>query len=595
MPILIVDDNPRMREMIRAVLEPLDDTIHECSDGSDALQMYRQVRPRWVLMDLAMERMDGLAATRAIRGDDPEARVVVVTEHMEPALRLAAEEAGACAFVLKEDLSALLRVLDPHQSLHKALQASELRFRSLFDRVPAGLYRSTPDGRILDGNAALVELLGLENRDQLINLAAEELYVDRTERLRWRELIEREGVVRDFEVQLRRADGRPIWVRHSARVVLDDRGHVLCYDGALQDVTERRRAEDALRLSESRHRILYDENPSMYFTVDPGGTVLSVNAFGAGQLGYTPPELIGQSVLRVVHPDDHATARDMVAECAANPGQLFGWEFRKVRKDGSVLWVKEAARAARAAVGVVVYIVCEDITEHKRTEEQLRRSETMAAMGSLVMGVAHEVRNPLHAISAMVDVIETKIAPTPDWGQDVGVLRKQLDRLQRLMQDLLEYGRPANAVLKPGTIQEPLGDAVAGCAGLAAQRQVRVESRIAAPLPVVPMDRGRLVQVFTNVLENAIVHSPPGTAVTVDVAPAGRAGVEVCISDRGPGFIASDMPRVFDPFFTRRPNGTGLGLSIVQRIVDQHGGTVEADNAPEGGARIRVRLPGLDP
>ncbi len=133
---------------------------------------------------------------------------------------------------------------------------------------------------------------------------------------------------------------------------------------------ERKRAAAALRAGEERYRSLYHDTPSMYFTVDPDGTVLSVNQFGAHYLGYTPDELIGQSVLMVFPDTDKPIAVEHVGKCVTEPGRVFHWELRKIRKDGSDLWVRESARAVRDADGALaVMIVCEDITDRKRAEE----------------------------------------------------------------------------------------------------------------------------------------------------------------------------------------------------------------------------------
>jgi PAS domain S-box-containing protein len=138
-------------------------------------------------------------------------------------------------------------------------------------------------------------------------------------------------------------------------------------------VLEDENMERKLRESEERYRALYEDNPSMYFTVDAEGRVLSVNQFGAKQLGYEVEELVGQSVLKVFHEDDKCAVLQQLSICVQNPTQLASWEFRKVRKDGSKLWVRETARAIKSTTdNTVVLIVCEDITEHKRADESLR-------------------------------------------------------------------------------------------------------------------------------------------------------------------------------------------------------------------------------
>jgi PAS domain S-box-containing protein len=145
-------------------------------------------------------------------------------------------------------------------------------------------------------------------------------------------------------------------------------------------IADRRRATEALRESEAQWREVFEHNPVMYFMVDASGTVLSVNAFGAAQLGYTVDELVGQSVLNVFFEEDREFVRKNVAVCTEKLGQSHGWEVRKIRKDGTVLWVRENAKAVpRPGNQLIVLIACEDITERKRAEDALRQSEMYLA------------------------------------------------------------------------------------------------------------------------------------------------------------------------------------------------------------------------
>jgi PAS domain S-box-containing protein len=161
---------------------------------------------------------------------------------------------------------------------------------------------------------------------------------------------------------------------HSSPIKMPDGSY--CSLEIMRDITKRKRAEEALRESEERYRALYENNPSMYFTVDEQGLVLSVNPYGAEQLGYTVGEMIGQSVLQMFHEADRAEVTELIKACLCNPGRVTHWEFRKIRRDGSMLWVREAARAVKHDGGrPVVLVVCEDITERKLADEQLRKSE----------------------------------------------------------------------------------------------------------------------------------------------------------------------------------------------------------------------------
>lgn len=236
--------------------------------------------------------------------------------------------------------------------------------------------------------------------------------------------------------------------------------------------------------------------------------------------------------------------------------------------------------------------------EQDRLQESVRRSATMAAVGALVAGVAHEVRNPLFNISATLDAFETHLPPDrPQDRRYLDTLHRELNRLGALMRELLDFARPPALTLRKGNVAEALRDAVAFSESLAALAHVRVRLKVDDALPQVLMDQVRLVQAFQNLIQNAVQHSPAGGEVGVSAREEreeGRRWVTCSVRDTGTGFRPEDLPHVFEPFFTRRRGGTGLGLSLVQRIVEQHGGSVVAANHAEGGALMTVRLAAED-
>ncbi|HXJ34596.1 MAG TPA: PAS domain S-box protein [Candidatus Eisenbacteria bacterium] len=171
-------------------------------------------------------------------------------------------------------------------------------------------------------------------------------------------------------------DGKQVVVASRWGVERDESGDPVAFLETTNDITERRRSEEALRRSEDKWRAVFEHNPTMYFMIDPAGAVVSVNPFGAENLGYTVDELVGHPVLNLFLEADREAARRKVAACLEHPGQIMTWELRKVRKDGTMLWVRETAKAMRTAEGeLAVLIVCEDITQQKRAEDELRASE----------------------------------------------------------------------------------------------------------------------------------------------------------------------------------------------------------------------------
>lgn len=235
-----------------------------------------------------------------------------------------------------------------------------------------------------------------------------------------------------------------------------------------------------------------------------------------------------------------------------------------------------------------VIVVMRDTTDLVRLQESVRRGEQLAALGELVAGVAHEVRNPIFGMGLTVEALQAMLPDQPDFAELAGVLRTWLDRLNRLMENLLEYGKTWSLDLRHGTLDAVLPGVVERCRQIAPH--VGIELDLEPKLPLL-MDSNRLGQAFENLITNAVQHSMPGQVITITARRSDPQTIECTVRDHGPGFDPLDLPRIFQPFFTRRRGGTGLGLSIVQRIVDEHGGTVGAGNASDGGALVTMRFP----
>lgn len=289
-----------------------------------------------------------------------------------------------------------------------------------------------------------------------------------------------------------------------------------------------------------------------------------------------------------VHPEDRRQA-----EAALNAhleGRLprYQAEYRVRTRSGEWVWIFDAGkivswdpanRPARLAG------MCTDITERRRAEESLR---------ALVGGVVHEIRNPVYGISINLDALEATFGGDPRYASFVSALRESAERISSLMNDLRDYGEPRTLNPEPCNVRALLDGAWRSCETLASSAAGVVRVDLEDPDLVLPLNARRMHQVFRNLLENAFQHAPGGSVVALTARRMRAAGHDwwtFCVDDDGPGFEGEALARAFEPFFTRREGGTGLGLSIVKRVVEEHGGTVEASNRPEGGARVVVRLP----
>ncbi|MBK8247741.1 MAG: PAS domain-containing protein [Gemmatimonadetes bacterium] len=243
-----------------------------------------------------------------------------------------------------------------------------------------------------------------------------------------------------------------------------------------------------------------------------------------------------------------------------------------------------------------VILVLQELTALLDLQYEVQRRETMARMGELVAGVAHEVRNPLFAISSLLDAARHRLAAQPDFARMAPMLDAQVQRLSDLMRDLLDYGRPAALERRPTPLAELAHAAELALAPLAASAGVRLRWQLGANGDrVVEVDRVRFGQLLVNLGANAIQHAPRDSEVTLS-AREGDATVELEVSDRGPGFPPDVLPHVFEPFVTRRPGGTGLGLAIAHRVAHQHGAKIQAGNRVDAngvvqGAVVTLHVP----
>ncbi len=244
-------------------------------------------------------------------------------------------------------------------------------------------------------------------------------------------------------------------------------------------------------------------------------------------------------------------------------------------------------RGDGAVVGTIVHF--QDITEIQRMEERLRRSENLAALGRLSASVAHEIRNPLAAISGAAQLL-SRTVDDPAGRRLVATIGREAERLDRLVADMLAYGVSKPPELVPVDLADAVREVVAMVRQDPMAEGIRLETSIEADLPRVAADPNQLSQVLWNLLRNALEATEPGGTVTVRVdRDVPEETVTVSIEDEGPGFDG-DPARFLEPFTTTKEHGSGFGLAIARRIVEDHSGRIELDNRRAGGAVVRVRL-----
>jgi signal transduction histidine kinase len=240
-------------------------------------------------------------------------------------------------------------------------------------------------------------------------------------------------------------------------------------------------------------------------------------------------------------------------------------------------------------------LVLDDLTEVRALEEQMQRAQRLAALGRLAGGLAHEIRNPLGITRAAAQMLQRELAEHVSLGEYTEVIQTEIDRVDRLLDQLLAYARPVTLQRGPVDIPALIERTLTLTRAYATQHGVTLTSCAAGELPPVEGDAEMLHQALVNLLLNGIHASEPQGQVSVEAASereqVGNSMV-LTVRDTGHGIAPDDIPHIFDPFFSTKVDGTGLGLSIVQQIVHEHGGTIQAHSQLGKGSRFVLRLPG---
>jgi PAS domain S-box-containing protein len=517
---------------------------------------------------------------------------------------------------MANSLGAALR----HRQAQEELAAAEERYRTLVEQIPAVVYVDedddvataryvspayermfgyTPEERVADPEL-WVKLLHPEDRERV--LATQTQTSETGENFR-------------SEYRMIAKDGRVVWVRDEARLLRDDGGRVVGWQGILTDITERKWAEDALRRVMFQNKLILDSAGEGIFGLDQEGVITFINPAAAHMLGWTVAELVG----RAGHPMIHHTRPDGSAyppeECPIHAAIRDGSTKRVDhevfwRKDGSHFPVEYTSTPiledGRLAGAVVTFA---DITARKEAEhtfhqsyererqavERLRQVDEMK--NAFLSAVSHELRTPLSAVMGYALTLEQEEVnlPVEERRELLERLAANARKLQRLLGDLLDVDRLERGIIEPRRHPVDVGALAARIAGEveAAGRTIEVH---AVPA-VVEVDGPQVERIVENLLVNASKHTPPGTPVRLEVRLEGN-GALIVVEDRGKGIPDDLKEKVFRPFerglggMAHAP-GTGIGLSLVARFAELHEGRAWVEDRPGGGASFRVFLPAV--
>ena len=492
----------------------------------------------------------------------------------------------------------LARDITERKQFELALRDSEERYRLLFERTPQPIWVYSEETKgFLAVNEAATRIYGY-TRDEFLSMTIDDI--------RPREDIPAlliKSTVDDAELII----SSP-W-RHETKdkktIYVEITSHPLVFDGKnsklviVNDVTERKLLDEkqqhlhaSLQQSAMEWRQTFNAIDFPVLIVDLAGTIKRSNEAAERIVDSKAEDIVGQNIARLGDGQPWKKAARLI-ERIRETGSPVSEEV-KDQATGKTWAITLYLINEFGSVGERAILIAQDITKRAELEASLRQSEMMSLLGSLVAGVAHEVRNPLFGISSILDAFETRFSDRTEYLRYTNVLRDEIGRLTVLMEELLEYGKPFRGDLYLVSLEEMIARSIRACLPAAEVAGVTLVSKVRESLPRIMIDRRRLSKVFVNLIENAIQHSPAGGVVTIEalkMTDGKQEWLQCAIRDLGAGILEQDLPKIFEPFFSKRRGGTGLGLAIAQRIMEEHGGKLAATNNPEGGACMIASFP----
>jgi two-component system cell cycle sensor histidine kinase/response regulator CckA len=653
MRVLVVDDIAVNRKLLRVVLTGGGHEGVEAADGVEALEKLGGGGFDAVISDVLMARMDGYRLASEIRRSEALCALPVIlysstyfsVEDDQVALRAGADRfirkpasadviLGALAqlehekrppkspirltqelAVLKEYNEELVRKLEARNleleatrerlaTSNEALRLSAESFRRAFFATPvATCLTDLETGRFLDVNNSFLRLLGYRREELLGRTSLElDMWVDTAERERMVAAVAASEPYLEQEVRLRTQSGEVLQLLDSVDHV--QVGNEMVLLSTFYDVTERRRAEAALRESEERYRALFDRNPFPMWVYDPDTLAfLEVNAAATEHYGYSQEEFLAMT-LKDIRPPEDVPRLMGVDRSLPHRAHLGVW--RHLKRDGTVIEVDVYTHQFGWRGNPLRVAILQDVTERRRLEEQFRQVQKMEAIGRLTGGIAHDFNNLLTPILGYSDDLARQLGEGHAFHTEAVEIRKAAERAAALTRQLLAFSRQQvmspevldlNAIVKD---MERLLRRVLG-------ENLELVAVIDPGLGRIRADPGQIEQVIMNLAVNARDAMPAGGRLTIETRNVEldedyvrkhivvRPGpyVMLAISDTGTGMDEVTKSRIFEPFFTTKEpgKGTGLGLATVYGIVKQSGGNLWLYSELGHGTTFKIYLP----
>ena len=521
------------------------------------------------------------------------------------------KHAEVCISVARSDEGdvktyAYIRDITERLRCEKELKDSEEKLRTLFERVRHGLFISSKKGRFIECNQALLDMLGYaEKKDLLRKDLPQDVYVNLGDRDMFMQRVEREGCVKDMEVEFKKKDGEKITVLLTAYPIRNETGEIVGYEGVNLDITERKRIEEEIREANEFFRNLIESSVDGIIVTDMKGNILIFNKGAESITGYTADEVVGKIHITRLYPERMASEimEKLRSQDYGGVGKLSPVPLTVMNKTGEQIPIQLSAalvfdRKGKeiASVGIFTDLRPRLNMERKlqETHLQLVNSEKMASLGKLAAGIAHEINNPLGGILIYSSLLMEDLPKEDPKRQDLARVVQEAGRCKEIVRSLLEFARQTEPTMEPVDINRAITDDLFFLENQALFHNIRIVKNLDPSLPLPTGNGGQLKQVFMNIIINAAEAMLGTGELTIATYPASdRNSILMEFTDTGEGIPEENFSRIFEPFFTTKDvgKGTGLGLATSYGIIEDHGGKIFVKSKVGEGTTFTIELP----
>ncbi len=499
---------------------------------------------------------------------------------------------------------AYIRDITERKKYERELKESEEKFRNLFERVRHGLYISSKEGRFLDCNPILLDILGYETKDAFLKIdIVHDLYTKPEDRLEFQKLIEKQEFVRDLEVEFKKKNGETITVLLTAHVKRDEKGVVIGYEGLIIDISERKRMEKELREANEFLTRLIESSVDGIIVADADGKVLIFNKGAENMLGYKVDEVEGKMNIRSIYPP--GVAKEVMQKLRSpdfgGVGKLSSFPLLFRRKDGELIEGDLSASLIYDERGneLVSVGIFRDLRERlgierelRKTQEALLQAEKLAAMGRLTSQIAHELNNPIYGIMNTLELLKSEVPLQSKRRRILELSLSETVRLSEMLRSMLSFSKPEEEKRTPTKINDLIEGILLVMEKQMREENIRVTTAFSKDMPEVMASTNQIRQVMLNMIKNAKESMTAGGILNVRTMQS-AGNILIIIRDTGTGIPEEIRDKIFEAFFTtkQKVKGVGLGLSVCYGIVKDHGGEINVESEVGKGTTFIISLP----